>query len=250
MNAKNDEKNRCKKGNKMGGTLYGLGIGPGDPELITLKALRILKSVAVVAYPAPETGDSLARSIAAPHLSGGQTEIGIRTPMTPGNFPADDVYDRYAAEIAAHLKQKRDVAVLCEGDPFLYGSFMYIFARLAGDHDVEVVPGVSSLGAVAACAGRPLVSRNQVLSIVPAPLDEDDLFQRLAGTDAAAIMKVGRHLEKVKRVLARLGWEAGAQYVEHASMADEKVAPLTEVNDGSAPYFSMILVRRPEGVET
>ena len=249
MNAKNDEKNRSKKGNKMGGTLNGLGIGPGDPELITLKALRILKSVAVVAYPAPETGDSLARSIAAPHLSGGQTEIVIRTPMTPGNFPADDVYDRYAAEIAAHLKQKRDVAVLCEGDPFLYGSFMYIFARLAGDHDVEVVPGVSSLGAVAACAGRPLVSRNQVLSIVPAPLDEDDLFQRLAGTDAAAVMKVGRHLEKVKRVLARLGLDGGATYVEHASMPDQRICPLAEVSDDTAPYFSMILVRRLEGAE-
>ena len=249
MNAKNDEKNRSKKGNKMGGTLYGLGIGPGDPELITLKALRILKSVAVVAYPAPETGDSLARSIAAPHLSGGQTEIVIRTPMTPGNFPADDVYDRYAAEIAAHLNENRDVAVLCEGDPFLYGSFMYIFARLAGDHDVEVVPGVSSLGAVAACAGRPLVSRNQVLSIVPAPLDEDDLFQRLAGTDAAAVMKVGRHLEKVKRVLARLGLDGGATYVEHASMPDQRICPLAEVSDDTAPYFSMILVRRLEGAE-
>ncbi len=242
MNAKSSEK-------KDGGTLYGLGIGPGDPELITLKALRILKSVPVVAYPAPEEGDSLARAIAAPHLGGGQTEIAIRTPMTPGNFPADDVYDRYAAEIAAHLREKRDVAVLCEGDPFLYGSFMYIFARLAGDHPVEVVPGVSSLGAVAASAGRPLVSRNQVLTIVPAPLDEDELERRLSGTDAAAVMKVGRHLEKVKRVLARLGLDNGATYVEHASMSDERICPLAEVPDGAAPYFSMILVRRPEGAE-
>ena len=244
MNAKNDDE---KGGEKGGGTLYGLGIGPGDPELITLKALRILKSVPVVVYPAPETGDSLARAIAAPHLGGGQTEIVIRTPMTPGNFPADDVYDRYAAEIAAHLKENRDVAVLCEGDPFLYGSFMYIFVRLAGDHDVQVVPGVSSLGAVAACAGRPLVSRNQVLTIVPAPLDEDELEQRLAGTDAAAVMKVGRHLEKVKRVLARLGLDGGATYVEHASMPDQRICPLAEVSDGAAPYFSMILMRRSEG---
>ncbi len=242
MTAKTDDK-------KGGGTLYGLGIGPGDPDLITLKALRILKSVSVVAHPAPEEGDSLARAIAAPHLGGGQTEIAIRTPMTPGNFPADDVYDRYAAEIAAHLKENRDVAVLCEGDPFLYGSFMYIFARLAGDHDVQVVPGVSSLGAVAACAGRPLVSRNQVLTIVPAPLDEDELFQRLAGTDAAAVMKVGRHLEKVKRVLARLGLDGGATYVEHASMPDQRICPLADVSEDAAPYFSMILVRHPEGAE-
>ncbi len=247
MNAKSSEK-------KGGGTLYGLGIGPGDPDLITLKALKILKSVPVVAYPAPETadgtsGDSLARAIAAPHLGGDQTEIAIRTPMTPGNFPADAVYDRYAAEIAVHLKENRDVAVLCEGDPFLYGSFMYIFARLAGDHDVEVVPGVSSLGAVAASAGRPLVSRNQVLTIVPAPLDEEDLEKRLAATDAAAVMKVGRHLEKVKRVLARLGLDGGATYVEHASMPDQRVCPLADVAGDAAPYFSMILVRRPEGAE-
>jgi len=237
----------AKKGEKNGkGTLYGLGIGPGDPELITLKALNVLKRVPVIAYPAPETGDSLARSIAAPHLGGGHTEIAIRTPMTPGTFPADGVYDRYANEISAHLNEGRDVAVLCEGDPFLYGSFMYIFSRLCGGFDVRVVPGVSSLGAVAASAGRPLVSRNQVLTILPAPMAEDDLERRLAATDAAAVMKVGRHLEKVKRVLARLGLEDGATYVEHASMTDERVLPLAEVSRRSAPYFSMILVRRPD----
>ena len=231
-----------------GGTLYGLGVGPGDPELITLKARRILRSVPVIAYPAPEHGDSLARAIAAPHIPGGRVEIAIRTPMTPGNFPANDVYDRYAAEIGAHLDENRDVAVLCEGDPFLYGSFMYVFARLAGEYNVEVVPGVSSLGAVAAVAGRPLVSRNQVLTVLPAPLDELELERRLADTDAAAIMKVGRHLGKVKRVLGRLGLDEGAKYVERASMTDEKVLPLAEAPDGGAPYFSMILVRRPDEV--
>jgi precorrin-2/cobalt-factor-2 C20-methyltransferase len=232
-----------------GGTLYGLGVGPGDPELITLKARRILQSVPVIAYPAPEEGDSLARAIAAPHVPDGRVEIAIRTPMTPGNFPANEVYDRYAAEIGAHLDDGRDVAVLCEGDPFLYGSFMYVFARLAGEYSVEVVPGVSSLGAVAAVAGRPLVSRNQVLTVLPAPLDEKELERRLAETDAAAIMKVGRHLEKVKRVLGRLGLDEGAKYVERASMTDEKVMPLAEAPDGGAPYFSMILVRRADEAE-
>lgn len=232
---------------KAAGILYGLGIGPGDPELITLKALRILQSVAVVAYPAPENGDSLARSIAAPHLPGGQTEIRMRTAMTPGNFPADAVYDRYATEISEHLTGGRDVAVLCAGDPFLYGSFMYIFARLSSDHTVRVVPGVSSLGACAAASGRPLVSRNQVLSILPAPLEEEELEKRLMQTDAAAIMKVGRHMAKVKRVLARLGLDKGACYVERASMGDEMVCPLNDVEADPAPYFSMVLVRRDEG---
>ncbi len=230
-------------------TLYGLGVGPGDPELITVKARNVLRRVPVIAYPAPETGDSLARAIAAPHLPGGQTEIAIRTPLVAGRFPADDVYDRYAAEIAQHLDAGRDVALVCEGDPFLYGSFIYIFRRLAPTHRVRVIPGVSSLGACAAEAGVPLVSRNQVLTVLPAPLDEETLENRLRDTDAAAIMKVGRHLAKVRRVLRRLGLEAGARYVERATMAEQRVMPLDQVQADSAPYFSMILVRRPEAGE-
>ncbi len=227
----------------MSGTLFGLGVGPGDPELLTLKAARILKEAPVVAYPAPETGDSLARAIAAPHIPEGRIEIAIRTPMVAGRFPAHDVYDRYAAEIAEHLIADRDVAVLCEGDPFLYGSFMYIFARLADDFEVCVVPGVSSLGACAAAAAVPLVSRTQVLSVVPAPLPEGELEARISASEAVAVMKVGRHLDKVRRVVRRLGLEDGARYVEHASMADQRVLPLAEAGTDNAPYFSMVLIR-------
>ncbi len=228
------------------GTLYGLGVGPGDPDLITLKALKILERAPVIAYPAPETGDSLARSIAAPHIPADRTEIVIRTPMVPGKFPAHDVYDHYAKEIDAHLSAGRDVAVLCEGDPFLYGSFMYLFSRLSEDYAAEVVPGVSSLGACAAAAGVPLVSRNQVLTVLPGPLDEDELEDRIQGSAAVAIMKVGRHLEKIRRVLAKLGLSDNAQYVEHATMAEQRVLPLNEVNGDGAPYFSMVLVRHGE----
>jgi precorrin-2/cobalt-factor-2 C20-methyltransferase len=224
------------------GSLFGLGVGPGDPELITLKAQRILKSVPVIAYPAPEEGESLARAIAAPHIFEKQIEIVIRTPMTPGNFPANDVYDYYSKKIEEHLNVGRDVAVICEGDPFLYGSFMYLYERLSNNYRAEVVPGVSSLGAVAAVAGRPLVSRNQVLSLLPAPMEEKKLEYNLSKTDAAAIMKIGRHLKKVKNILARLGLNSDATYVEHASMPNQKILPLNEVTDDFAPYFSMILV--------
>ena len=224
------------------GGLYGLGVGPGDPELITLKALRILQSVPVIAYPAPEKGESLARSIAAPHIVGTQIEIVIRTPMTPGNFPANDVYDHYSKEIEEHLCVGRDVAVICEGDPFLYGSFMYLYERLSSNYRSEVVPGVSSLGAVAAASGCPLVSRNQTLTLLPAPMEEIELEQKLLKTDAAAIMKIGRHFEKVKQVLVRLGKDCDAIYVEHASMPDQKILPLNEVSNDTVPYFSMILV--------
>ena len=235
----------------MSGRLYGIGVGPGDPELLTLKAVRLVAEAGVIAYPAPADGtDSMARAIAAPHIPAGKTEIVIETPMVPGQFPANDVYDRYADEIANHLKAGRDVAVLCEGDPFLYGSFMYLFGRLAGDFPCEVVPGVSSLGACAARAGQPLVSRNQVLAIVPAPLDEADLEVRIAIADAVAIMKVGRHLEKVRSVLDKLGRLETAVYVERATLMDEKVMPLINVSEDRAPYFSMILARRAEAVDT
>ncbi len=230
----------------MSGTLFGLGVGPGDPDLITLKALKILERAPVIGYPAPETGDSLARSIAAPHIPEGRTEIVIRTPMVPGKFPAHDVYDRYAAKIEACLNAGEDVAVLCEGDPFLYGSFMYLSSRLSASHSVEVVPGVSSLGACAAAVGAPLVSRNQVLTVLPGPLEEEELEFRIRSSPAVAIMKVGRHLDKICRVLDRLGLIENAQYVERATMSEQRVLKLCDVPRYGAPYFSMILVRHGE----
>lgn len=228
----------------MSGTLYGLGIGPGDPELITLKALNVLKRVPVIAYPAPENGDSLARSIVESHLPGGQQEICISTPMVAESDPAIATYDHYAEEIACHLDADRDVAVLCEGDPFFYGSFMYLFGRLAERFAVEVVPGVTSLTACAAQAAMPLTSRNDTLTILPGPLPEDELERRLKDTDAAAIMKVGRHRDKIVRVLIKLGLADKARYVERASTEQAKVCVVSDLDGAKAPYFSMILVHK------
>lgn len=228
----------------MNGTLYGLGIGPGDPELITLKALRLLRAAAVVAYPAPDEGDSLARAIVAPHLPGGQIEVAIRMPMRVERFPAQEVYDRAAAELGRHLEAGRDVAVLCEGDPFLYGSFMYLFGRMAERFPVRVVPGVSSLTACAAVLGAPLAARNDVLSVLPAPLDAAVLRERIATADAVAVVKLGRHFGKVRTVLRELGLADRARYVERATMANQRVLPLSDVDPGLVPYFSMILVHK------
>jgi len=226
------------------GTLFGLGIGPGDPELITLKALNVLKRVPVIAYPAPENGDSLARSIVESYLPGNQEEICISTPMVAGNDPANEVYDRYSIEIAEHLNAGRDVAVLCEGDPFFFGSFMYLFGRLAETFPVEVVPGVTSLTACAAEAALPLTSRNDILTVLPGPLPEEELERRLKDTDAAAIMKVGRHREKIVRVLKKLGLTDKARYVERASTQSAKVCAVSDLDDAKTPYFSMILVHK------
>lgn len=228
----------------MTGTMYGVGVGPGDPELITLKAQRILQSVPVIAWPAPLEGDSVARSIAAPHLPGGQTEIPIRMPMVAKRFPAGEKYDKAAAEIGAHLAEGRDVAVLCEGDPFVYGSFMFLFARMAGKFPVSVVPGVSSLTAGAAALGIPLAARNDVLVVLPAPLDEEELERGLANADAAVIVKVGRHMEKLRRVLDRLGLADSARYIEYATMENQAVRDFATMDGMDAPYFSMVLVHR------
>ncbi|WP_147126336.1 precorrin-2 C(20)-methyltransferase [Shimia ponticola] len=225
------------------GRLYGVGLGPGDPELMTLKAHRLISEAAVVAYPTLAGAASFARSIAADALSNGVDEIVMDVPMTVAREPAQAAYDAGAARIAAALDQGRDVVCLCEGDPFFYGSFMYIFARLAGDYEVEVVPGVTSVTTCAARAGMPLAARNERVTILPGPLPADELRSRIEGAESVAIMKVGRHLAKIRDVIGDLGYLDQAVYVERASLPDEVVCPLSEAPE-KAPYFSMILLTK------
>ena len=231
------------------GKLWGLGLGPGDPDLITLKALKILQSADVVAYPAPLEGESLARSIAAPHLTGEQTEYPIQIPMVADRGPAQDVYDIAAKDFGTHLNAGRTVAVLCEGDPFFYGSFMYLFQRMSDGHDVGVVPGISSVMACAAEAGMPLGERADVITVLPASLSEEELESKLMHTNTAVIMKVGRHLSKVRAIVERLGLITDACYVERATLPEQRIVPLADLPDDVAPYFSMILVQS-NGVES
>ena len=225
------------------GRLYGLGVGPGDPELLTLKALRLLRQVPVIAYPAPEHGESFARSIVANWIAGHQREVVIRFPMRPGPPPVS-IYDAAAARLAAELDGGQDVALLCQGDPLFYGSSINVFSRLAEQYRVEIVPGVSSLNACAAAAMVTLVSRDESLSVIPAPLAEGEIAARLAAAETAAIVKLGRHLEKVRRTLGRLGLLDCAVYVEHATLPSQQVMPLAHVGSREAPYFSTALVYR------
>ena len=224
--------------------IWGLGIGPGDPDLITLKAHKILQLVDVIAYPELVDGESLVRAIAAPHISGVQEEIVISTPMVVERYPAQNVYDKAALTIGAAVDAGKSVAILCEGDPFFYGSFMYLFARISEKYPVQVVPGVMSLSACSAELGLPLAARNDVVSVIPGPLDEKVLETQLLATNVAAIIKVGRHLGKIKRVLQKIGATENAHYIERATMKNQRIQPLSHVDDDSAPYFSMIIVRR------
>ncbi|SRR6266542_938284 len=227
------------------GQLYGLGVGPGDPELLTLKALRLLRAVPVVAYPAPDTGASFARSIVAEWLNRNQREIAIRFPMRPGP-PPDAVYDDASARLAAVLDGGDDIAFLCQGDPLFYGSFAGILGRLAPRYQVTIVPGVSSLTACAAAAGLPLAQRDNSLAVIPATLAEDELARRLAESEAAAVIKIGRHFTKLRRVLADLGLLGSAVYIEHASLPSQRIEPLAQVDPTSVPYFATALIW-PEG---
>ena len=231
-------------GKAVSGKAYGIGVGPGDPDLITLKGARLLGTCPVIAYPAPEDSDSLARAIAAPHIPDGRIEIVIRTPMVAARYPAREVYDQAADDIADHLAEGRDVAILCEGDPFFYGSFMYLFDRLSKRAPVEVVPGVSSLTACAAALHTPLAARSDVLSVIPATLDAETLVQRLDACDSAAIIKIGRHFAKVRNALVAAGLATDARYIERATLANQSILPLDAVADADAPYFSMVLAHR------
>ncbi len=226
----------------MTGTLFGLGIGPGDPELITLKALRLLRQADVVVYPAPLEGATRARDTVAAHLTTDQEEIPVRLSMRADEATKQRAYAAAAERIRDALDAGRDVAVLCEGDPFLYGSFTYIFIRLADGYPVEVVPGISSITAAPAVALAPPVTREDVFTVLPATLPVDALEAGLKQADSAAILKLGRHLTKMTKLLERLGLADHAIYVENATTPAQKVAQLSSV-DEAAPYFSMILVR-------
>lgn len=227
----------------MSGTLHGIGLGPGDPELVTLKAARLLRELPALAWPAVPGGESLARAIAAPHLGEGQVELRIDIPMAEGRAPAQAAYDLGAARIAETLEAGHDVGVLCEGDPLFYGSFMYLAARLSGRFRVQVVPGVTSVSAASAAAQLALVARTETLTILPATLPEEGLTRRLAAADSVAVMKVGRHLDRVRAALHRAGMAAGAVYVERATQAGETVLPLDQA-PSPAPYFSIILATK------
>ncbi|TYB55976.1 precorrin-3B C(17)-methyltransferase [Nonomuraea sp. PA05] len=235
------------------GRLYGVGLGPGDPELVTVKTARLIGEADVIAYHAARHGRSIARSIALPYMREGQIEELLLYPLTtettdhPGGYQGalDDFYADCAERLAAHLDAGRTVVVLAEGDPLFYGSYMHMHKRLARRYETEVVPGVTSVSAASAVLGRPLVERDEVLTVLPGTLPADVLADRLRGTDSAAVLKLGRTFGKVREALAEAGRLDDAWYVERATMGAERVAPLKDVDADGVPYFSLALLTSP-----
>jgi precorrin-2 C20-methyltransferase / precorrin-3B C17-methyltransferase len=242
------------------GRLAGVGVGPGDPELVTVRAARLIAEADVVAYHCARHGRSIARAAAAPYLRPGQAEEVLRYPVTtegtdhPGGYPGAlaDFYEEATSRLAAHLDSGRNVVVLCEGDPGFYGSYQHLHARLRGRFSAQIVPGVSSVSAAAAAVGRPLVQHDESLTVLTGTLPPDVLRARLAaaGGDAVAILKLGREFAEVRAALEETGMLDRARYVERAGTDAQRVAPLSEVDPASVPYMSLALVagraERPE----
>ncbi|SDG47181.1 precorrin-2 C20-methyltransferase / precorrin-3B C17-methyltransferase [Lentzea fradiae] len=231
----------------MTGKLYGVGLGPGDPELVTVKAARLIGEADVVAFHSARHGKSVAKTIAAPYFREGQVLEQLVYPVTTEDTDdyqgeIDAFYEQAAARLAAHLDAGRNVVVLAAGDPFFYGSYMHMHKRLADRYEWEVVPGVTSVSGASAVLGTPLVERDEVLTVLPGTLPPAELASRLADTDSAAILKLGRTFGNVRRALEESGRLDGAWYVERATTGRQRTSPLAEVDPDGVPYFSLALL--------
>src|ERR1700742_4584439 len=232
------------------GTLFGVGLGPGDPELVTVKAARVIGAADVVAYHSARHGRSIARGIAEPYLRPGQIEEPLVYPVTtevtdhPGGYAGaiEDFYVEATERIATHLDAGRDVALLAEGDPLFYSSYMHLHTRLTHRFDAVIIPGVTSVSAASAAVATPLVAGDEVLSVLPGTLPPAELTRRLADADAAVVLKLGRSYHAVREALSASGRLDDAFYVERASTPGQRVLPAAEVDETSVPYFSLAML--------
>jgi len=239
------------------GRLIGVGLGPGDPDLMTVKAVEAIRTAPVIAFFAKQGRRGNARTIADRWIPPGSFELPLYYPVTT-EIPVEDpdyaaslgeFYRTASEQLAEHLDGGRDIALLAEGDPLFYGSFMHLYIRLRPRYATQVIPGVAGMMGCWSVAGEPMTWGDDVLSVLPGTLSEEALVARLAGADAAVIMKIGRNFAKVRRALARTGMLSRAIYVERGTMAGETVMRLEDKTDSVAPYFSLVLIpgngRRP-----
>jgi precorrin-2/cobalt-factor-2 C20-methyltransferase len=232
------------------GRLIGVGVGPGDPDLLTLKAVQALKTADVVAHFAKAGNASHARATALRFLRPGLEELPLLYPITTEAPAADAAYqsaiqaffDESASRVAVHLEAGKTVAVLSEGDPLFFGSYMHLHVRLMQRYPTDVIPGVTGMSGCWSAAGLPMVQGDDVLTVLPATLSEAELIHRFGQNEPTVVMKVGRNLPKLRRALVAAGRLTHAVYVERGTMEHEKLMPMMEKHNDSAPYFAIVLV--------
>lgn len=232
------------------GKLWGIGLGPGDPELVTVKAARLIGEADVVAFHSARHGNSISRAIAETYMRPGQIEEHLVYPVTtedpehPGGYRGaiDEFYEQAAAALASHLSAGRTVALLAAGDPLFYSSYIHMHRRLAQRFEAEIVPGITSVNAAAAALGIPLVTGDQVMTVLPGTLPVAELTRRLADTDAAAILKLGRTYPSVREALQRSGRLTDASYAERVGTDRQRLLPAADAPTAGVPYFSVAIV--------
>jgi precorrin-2/cobalt-factor-2 C20-methyltransferase len=237
-------------GTARAGTLYGIGVGPGDIRYMTLRAAVLVRDVDVIAFFAKRGLQGNARGIVDPLMGQHRHELRLEYPVTDEIPPEDPSYQKQISRfyeesvetLSALLRQGKSVGLLAEGDPFFYGSFMHIWRRLDAVFPIEIVPGVTGMSGCWTRANAPITWGDDILSVLPGTLGEAQLTRRLADTDAAGIMKVGKHLAKIRRAVEAAGLLARAIYVERGTMQDQRIMPLSEGPDVGSPYFSMVLI--------
>jgi precorrin-2/cobalt-factor-2 C20-methyltransferase len=236
----------------MSGILHVVGVGPGDPELMTLRAARLIGAARVVAHFCKGGRTGHAKSVAWPLVASDAVELRFEYPFTTEIAVADPAemaafYSRCADTLETHLAGGQDVVLICEGDPFFYGSAMYLFDRLQHTYRVEITPGVTGMSGSWSRAGRPMTHGDDVLSVLPGTLSEEALVARLMACDAAVIMKLGRNLPKIRTALTRCGLIARAIYVERGTMQDEIIIPFADLDRDRVPYFALVLIPGRQG---
>ena len=232
------------------GRLIGVGVGPGDPDLLTIKAVRALEAADVIAHFAKAGNASNARITVTQFLRPGLTELPLLYPITTERASTDPEYrsaiqgffDEAASTVAAHLDAGQTVAVLSEGDPLFFGSYMHLHVRLMKRYPTDVIPGVTAMSGCWSEAGLPIEQGDDVLTVLPATLDEEELIRRFRQNDPTVVMKIGRNLAKVRRALAAADRLANAIYVERGTMDNERLVALAQKPDDTAPYFAIVLV--------
>lgn len=238
------------------GTLHGVGLGPGAQDLLSVRADRLVRGARHIAYFRKAGRAGRARRIVEGMLRPDVVELAMEYPVTTEIALDDPRYNAalsaFYSECIARLRRiaeaGEDVVVLCEGDPFFYGSFMHLHTRLLGVVPVRVVPGITGMSGAWTVSGTPITWGDDMLMVLMATLPEEVLARRIRETDALAVMKVGRNLPKLRRAVAAAGREDEAWLVEYATMPDERVRRLTEA-EKVTPYFSILLIhgqgRRP-----